>query len=107
MPFDLRNPGETYQHTVQNCLEDKIGHNVHTYVDDIVLKIEKADSMITYLQETFANLHTFHMNLNPAKCNFGVPASKLLGYIISKRGIEANPKKNKRYHVSLKADFHS
>ena len=33
------------------------------------------------------------MKLNPAKCTFGVPAGKLLGYIVSERGIEANPEK--------------
>src|SRR4051794_22751688 len=27
------------------------------------------------------------------KCVFGVPAGKLLGYMVSARGIEANPKK--------------
>ena len=33
------------------------------------------------------------MKLNPAKCTFGVPAGKLLGYIVSERGIEVNPEK--------------
>ncbi|KAM0888519.1 hypothetical protein ACQ4PT_028293 [Festuca glaucescens] len=33
------------------------------------------------------------MKLNPAKCTFGVPAGQLLGYLVSQRGIEANPKK--------------
>ena len=33
------------------------------------------------------------MKLNPAKCTFGVPAGKLLGYIVSERGIEANQEK--------------
>src|SRR3954466_7942423 len=33
------------------------------------------------------------MKLNPAKCTFGVPAGKLLRYIVSERGIEANPEK--------------
>ena len=33
------------------------------------------------------------MKLNPAKCTFGVPVGKLLVYIVSKRGIEANPEK--------------
>ena len=33
------------------------------------------------------------MRLNPEKCVFGVPKGKLLGYIVSERGIEANPKK--------------
>jgi hypothetical protein len=31
--------------------------------------------------------------LNPTKCIFGIPSGKLLGFIISQRGIEANPKK--------------
>jgi hypothetical protein len=31
--------------------------------------------------------------LNPEKCTFGVPRGKLLGYINTKHGIEANPDK--------------
>ena len=93
MPFGLKNAGATYQRTVQNCLKEQIGRNVHAYVDDIVVKTEKADSLIKDLEETFANLRTYRMKLNPAKCTFGVPAGKLLGYIISERGIEASPEK--------------
>ncbi|XP_070036469.1 uncharacterized protein [Nicotiana tomentosiformis] len=33
--------------------------------------------------------------LNPAKCAFGVPAEKLLGFIVSHRGIELDPSKIK------------
>ena len=33
--------------------------------------------------------------LNPAKCVLGVPAGKLLGFLVSNRGIEANPEKIK------------
>ena len=35
------------------------------------------------------------MKLNPAKCVFGVPAGKLLGFIVSQRVIEVNPEKIK------------
>ena len=35
----------------------------------------------------------FRWKLNPTKCVFGVPSGKLLGFIVSNRGIEANPKK--------------
>ena len=31
--------------------------------------------------------------MNPKKCVFGVSKGKLLGYIVSKCGIEANPEK--------------
>ena len=33
--------------------------------------------------------------LNPEKCTFGVPSGKLLGFLVSSRGIEANPEKIK------------
>jgi len=58
-----------------------------------VVKSQLADSLISDLQETFKNLRKYQMKLNPAKCTFGVPAGKLLGYIVSERGIEANPEK--------------
>ena len=38
-------------------------------------------------------LRRFNIKLNPEKCVFGVPKGKLLGYIVSERGIEANLKK--------------
>jgi predicted ATP-grasp superfamily ATP-dependent carboligase len=33
------------------------------------------------------------MMLNPKKCVFGVSSGKLLGYMVSSRGIDADPKK--------------
>ena len=45
------------------------------------------------LKETFDTLQSFNMKLNPNKCAFGVTAEKFLGYMVSQRGIEVNPKK--------------
>lgn len=45
------------------------------------------------MEETFSNLCANHIKLNPKKCVFKVPASKLLGFIISERGIEINLEK--------------
>ena len=35
------------------------------------------------------------MKLNPTKCAFGVTSGKFLGFLVSQRGIEANPEKIK------------
>ena len=51
--------------------------------------------MIDDLKETFDNLRVYKMMLNPAKCVFGVPACKLLDFLVSNRGIEANSEKIK------------
>ena len=45
------------------------------------------------LRETFDTLHSYNMKLNLGKCTFGVTAGKLLGFMVSQRGIEANPDK--------------
>ena len=45
------------------------------------------------LQETFDTLRQYNMKLNPSKCAFGVSSGKFLGFMVSHRGIEANPNK--------------
>ena len=66
---------------------------MQVYVDDVVIKTKEKDTLIDDLRETFDNLRRFRMKLNPAKCTFGMPAGKLLGFLVSSRGIEANPVK--------------
>ena len=45
------------------------------------------------LKETFGTLRSYNMKLNPSKCAFGVTTGKFLGFMVSQRGIEANPDK--------------
>src|SRR3954470_4796046 len=93
MPFRLKNAGSTYQRMMQACLKEQIGRNVQVYVDDIVIKTYKAATLLDDLCETFVALNKYRIKLNPKKCAFGVPAGKLLGYMVSARGIDANPEK--------------
>ena len=51
------------------------------------------EDFIDDLQHVFNSLRKFRWKLNPDKCVFGVPTGKLLGFIISNHGIEANPEK--------------
>ena len=95
MPFGLKNAGSMYQKCVHIVLEGQIGLNVEAYIDHIVVKSKSRGDLITDLKETFSNLHKNKMMLNPDKCTFGVSLGKLLGYLVSQSGIEANPKKVK------------
>nr|AAT01348.1 putative polyprotein [Oryza sativa Japonica Group]AAT85163.1 putative polyprotein [Oryza sativa Japonica Group] len=72
---------------------DQIGHNVEAYVDDVVVKTKQKDDLIADLEETFKSIRAFKMKLNPEKCIFGVPSGKLLGFMVSQRGIQPNPEK--------------
>ena len=93
MPFRLKNAGATYQRMIQTCLETQIDKTVEAYVDDVVIKTTHVESLIDDLRLTFDNLRTYDMKLNLEKCVFGVPVGKLQGFIVSNRGIEANPAK--------------
>jgi hypothetical protein len=59
----------------------------------VVIKTENSENFIEDLQLVFNSLRRYRWKLNPEKCVFGVPAGKLLGFIVSHRGIEANPEK--------------
>ncbi|KAK1650994.1 hypothetical protein QYE76_068799 [Lolium multiflorum] len=50
--------GATYQRTMQRCLKDQIGRNVHAYVDDIAVMTRKGSDLISDLTETFDNLRS-------------------------------------------------
>ncbi|KAK1630915.1 hypothetical protein QYE76_005230, partial [Lolium multiflorum] len=78
---------------MQKCLATQIGKNVQVYIDDVVITSKKGTTLIEDLKETFDNLNKFCLKLNPTKCSFGVPAGELLGFLVSARGIEANPDK--------------
>ena len=87
---------------MQSCFSDQINPpidpdrsdppraTVAVYVDDIVVKTPRADDLVATLSATFPNLKRFNIMLNPEKCTFVVPKGKLLGYMVSERGIEAN-----------------
>lgn len=91
MPFGLRNAGATYQRLVNKMFKAQIGKTMEVYIDDMLVKSLKATWHITHLQETFDILRKYGMRLNPTKCIFGVTYGKFLRYLVTKRGIEANP----------------
>jgi hypothetical protein len=78
---------------VHIILENQIGRNVEAYIDDIVVKSKKRGDVLDDLKETVDNLHKYKMMLNHKKCVFGVLSGKLLGYMVSSRGIDTNPTK--------------
>jgi hypothetical protein len=79
---------------MQHVFGDHIGPTIEAYVDDIVVKFKKVNNLVDDLNIAFECLKAKNIKLNLEKCVFGVPRGMLLGFIISKCGIEANLKKN-------------
>jgi hypothetical protein len=93
MSFGLKNAGATYQRAIQACFKRQLNKNIEAYVDDVVVKTKNSDTLIVDLEETLASLREYRWKINPNKCVFGVSSGKLLGFIISHRGIKDNPEK--------------
>uniref|UniRef100_A0A2N9IMF9 Uncharacterized protein n=1 Tax=Fagus sylvatica TaxID=28930 RepID=A0A2N9IMF9_FAGSY len=72
---------------------DMIHHEIEVYVDDMIAKSRTAQDHLTDLRKLFQRLKKYQLRLNPNKCAFGVTSGKLLGFIVSGRGIEIDPAK--------------
>ena len=93
MPFGLKNAGTTYQRLVNEMFNKQFSRNMEVYVDDMLFKSKEELAHLDDLKETFTTLKRYQMKLNPGKCVFGVASCKFLGFMVSQRGIEANPEK--------------
>ncbi|XP_072072086.1 uncharacterized protein [Arachis hypogaea] len=93
MPFGLKNAGATYQRLMNKIFSELIGKTVEVYVDDILAKTARPDDLLSDLDGVFASLRQHGMRLNPLKCAFAMEAGKFLGFMITQRGVEANPEK--------------
>ena len=91
MPFGLKNAGSTYQRMITRMIERQIGRSI----DDMVVKSKEVEEHLVDLGETFSVLREYKLRLNASKCSFGVSSGKFLGYMITHRRIEVNPKQIK------------
>ena len=95
MSFGLKNAGATYMRAMPTIFHDMIHKEIEVYVDDVIIKSRESSDHLTHLRKLFERLRRYNLKLNPAKCAFGVPAGKLLGFIVSRRGIVLDPSKIK------------
>jgi hypothetical protein len=91
----LKNAGCTFSRMIEIVLHPQLQRNILEYVDDIVVKSIQRNDHISDLAETFANLRATNLKLNPEKCVFGIHKGKVLGCLVSTKGIKANPDKIK------------
>ncbi|RVW77843.1 Retrovirus-related Pol polyprotein from transposon 17.6 [Vitis vinifera] len=95
MPFGLKNAGATYQRAATTLFHDMMHRDVEVYVDDMIVKSRGRADHLDALERFFERIRKFRLRLNPKKCTFGVTSGKLLGHIVSERGIEVDPDKIK------------
>ena len=93
MPFGLKNAGVTYQRMAITLLYDMMDNEIEIYVDDMIMKSKEREGHIVNLRKFFKMIKEYRLRLNLQKCTFGVTVGKLLGFLVSDRGIEVDPSK--------------
>ena len=95
MLFGHKNAGATYQRAMTALFHDMMHQELEVYVDDIIIKSKRTSEHLTDLKKLSDRLRKYQHKLNPTKCAFGVPSGKLLGFMVSRHGIEIDPGKIK------------
>jgi hypothetical protein len=95
MAYGLKNALPTFVRAMSKTFGDLIRDRVEVYIDDIMVKTKRRSTLVEDLTLVFDKLRATHTKLNSDKCVFGVSLGKLLGFLVSHRGIEANPEKIK------------
>ena len=95
MPFNLKNAGATYQRAATTLFHDMMHKELEVYVDDMMVKSEIREGHFEALDKFLVRIERYNLRLNPKKYIFGVTSGKLLGHIVSERGIEVDLEKIK------------
>ena len=90
MPFGLKNARATYQRAATTLFHDMRHRDIEVYVDDMIVKSRGRTNHLATLKRFFERIQKFRLRLNPKKCTFGVTSGKLLGHMVSERGIEVD-----------------
>ena len=78
---------------MQSCLGDMHLKLVIIYLDDIIIFSKTSKEYIERLRGVFQKLHQAGLKLKPKKCEFFKTRISYLGHIVSRDGIECDPKK--------------
>ena len=93
MPFGLTNAPATFQRLMENCLGEMHLNWCIIYLDDVIIFSSTPEEHIERLRGVLQKLRAAGLKLKPSKCEFFKDRISYLGHIVSKDGVETNPKK--------------
>ena len=93
MPFGLTNAPATFQWLMETCLGDLHLNWCIIYLDDIIIFSKTPEEHLIQLRGVFEHLANAGLKLKLSKCNLFQSRISYLGHIVSKDGIETDPKK--------------
>ena len=89
------NAPRTMMRVMNHLLKDQLGEDLFIYLDDIIIGSSTYEEHKKAIRKMMQTLRENKFFLNKDKCSIMAPKTKVLGFILSKAGIEADPKKIK------------
>ena len=88
MPFGLMDAGATFQREMDIAFVEEKEKYVVIYLDHIIVFFKIDPDHLQHLRKVFCKCRKFGISLNPKKTHFAMEEGKLLGHIISEKGIK-------------------
>ncbi|PKI70944.1 hypothetical protein CRG98_008677, partial [Punica granatum] len=98
LPLDTKRFPPKRQHLRRQragLLLRRVSGEIEVYVDDMIAKSKEGKDHLVNLKRLFDRLKKYKLRLNSTKCTFGAKLGKLLGFVVSERGIKVDPDKVK------------
>jgi transposase InsO family protein len=93
MPFGLANAPATYQRAMNEILAPFIGKFVQVFIDDVVIYSKTEREHNNHVSQVLEAISKAGLTLKKSKCIWAQKSIPLLGYIVSKQGIQSQPSK--------------
>lgn len=93
LPFGLKNAPAIFQRALDDILRPHIGVRCYVYIDDIIIFSPNEYQHLKDIAEVFSTLHHANMKVQLDKCEFFKDEVEFLGFLVTHKGIQTNPKK--------------
>ena len=93
MLFRLTNDPATFQWLMQSCLGNLHSHYCIIYCDDVIMLSKTPEEHIYRVKVVFDKLKQVGLKLKPSECEYFRQELTYWGHVVSKDGIQTNPKK--------------
>ena len=93
--FGLCNAPGTFQRLMERVLRGLHWKTCLIYIDDIIIYAKTLEEHMCRLDEVMTRLRGAGLKLKPSKCDLVMRKVEYLGFVVSSRGVEANPEKVK------------
>lgn len=89
--FSTHNASGTFQQAMDIAFRGLINKSVVIYLDEITVYSKDRSNHLIDLKHIFERCKKYGISLNPKKSYFSLREGKLLGFIVSKKGIYIDP----------------